>query len=82
MVCGFGCFESHDQPWRTLEKLGYVKTGNDTAHPIAHTGNVPLLLQDGNVNYLADVLHVPNITKNITKNLVSVVDKWLSRVCR
>ncbi|MCO5553994.1 hypothetical protein L7F22_007520 [Adiantum nelumboides] len=41
------------------------ETGDDTAHPIAHIGNVPLSLQDGNVKYLADVLHVPNITKNL-----------------
>ena len=50
---------------QTLQNPGYVKTGDDTAHPIAHTGNVPLTLQDGNVKYLADVLHVPNITKNL-----------------
>ena len=30
-----------------------------------HTGNVPLTLQDGKVKYLADVLHVPSITKNL-----------------
>ena len=71
MVCRFKCFKSHDQPLRVvkdlqiLENLGFVKTGDDTAHPIAHTGNVPLSLQNGNVKYLADVLHVPNITKNL-----------------
>ena len=72
MVCGFGCFESHDQShgeWfkdmQTLQNPSYVETGDDTVHPIAHTGNVPLMLQDGNVKYLADVLHVPNITKNL-----------------
>ena len=50
---------------QTLQNPGYVETGDDTVHPIAHTGNVPLTLQDGNVKYLADVLHVPNITKNL-----------------
>ena len=50
---------------QTLENPGFVETGDDTAHPIAHTGNVPLSLQNGNVKYLADVLHVPNITKNL-----------------
>ncbi|MCO5593801.1 hypothetical protein L7F22_047819 [Adiantum nelumboides] len=50
---------------QALQNPGYVETGDDTAHPIAHTGNVPLSLQDGNVKYLADVLHVPNITKNL-----------------
>ncbi|MCO5585635.1 hypothetical protein L7F22_039570 [Adiantum nelumboides] len=42
-----------------------LENWDDTAHPIAHTINVPLSLQDGNVKYLADVLHVPNITKNL-----------------
>ena len=50
---------------QTLENLSFVKTGDDTAHPIVHIGNVPLSLQNGNVKYLADVLHVPNITKNL-----------------
>ena len=40
---------------QTLQSPGYVETGDDIAHPIAHTGNVPLTLQDGNVKYLADV---------------------------
>ena len=48
-----------------LERPGYVETGDDTSHPIKHTGNVPLTLQDGKVKYLADVLHVPSITKNL-----------------
>ena len=26
---------------------------------------MPLALQDGNVKYLADILHVPDITKNL-----------------
>ena len=57
---------SHGEWFKELQALqspGYVETGDDTAHPIAHSGNVPL--QDGNVKYLADVLHVPNITKNL-----------------
>ncbi|MGJ2631369.1 GAG-pre-integrase domain-containing protein, partial [Salmonella enterica subsp. enterica serovar Paratyphi A] len=59
---------SHAEWFKELQALqqpGYVETGDDTAHPIAHTGNLPLSLQDGNVKYLADVLHVPNITKNL-----------------
>jgi hypothetical protein len=47
------------------EKPGYVETGNDIAHPIAHIRNVPLTMQDGKIKYLSDVLHVPNITKNL-----------------
>ena len=41
-----------------LERPGYVEIGDDTSHPIKHTVNVPLTLQDGKVKYLADVLHV------------------------
>ena len=50
---------------RKPEVLGFVQTGDDTAHPIAHVGDVPLNTQDGKSKYLADVLHVPNITKNL-----------------
>jgi hypothetical protein len=50
---------------KNLEKPGYVETGDDTTHPIAHIGNVPLAMQDGKIKYLSDVLHVPNITKNL-----------------
>ena len=32
-------------------------------HPIEHVGNVPLSVNDGKDKYLANVLHVPNITK-------------------
>jgi hypothetical protein len=39
--------------------------GDDTTHPIAHIGNVPLAMQNGKIKYLYDVLHVPNITKNL-----------------
>ena len=47
------------------EKPGFVETGDNTSHPIAHVGRVPLCMDDGNVRYLADVLHVPKITKNL-----------------
>ena len=50
---------------QNLERPGYVETGDDTAHPFKHTGNVPLTMHDGKVKYLADVLHVPSITKNL-----------------
>ena len=50
---------------RSPECPGYVETGDDTAHPITHVGNVPLTMQDGKAKYLADVLHVPDITKNL-----------------
>ncbi len=47
------------------EKPVFVETGDNTSHPIAHVGRVPLCMDDGNVRYLADVLHVPKITKNL-----------------
>ena len=34
-------------------------------HPIEHVGNVPLSMHDGKEKYMADVLHVPTITKNL-----------------
>ena len=59
---------SHGEWFRDMKKLdalGYVETGDDTAHPIAHIGKVPLNMHDGKMKYLANVLHVPNITKNL-----------------
>jgi hypothetical protein len=52
---------------KNLEKPSYVKIGggDDTSHPIVHIGNVPLTMEDGKIKYLSDVLHVPNITKNL-----------------
>ena len=50
---------------QVLKNPGYVETGDDIAHPIVHTGNVPLSLEDGKVKYLVDVLHVPNMKKNL-----------------
>ncbi|MCO5609753.1 hypothetical protein L7F22_063995 [Adiantum nelumboides] len=41
------------------------QTGDNLAHPIAHVGNIPLQMQDCKMKYLADVFHVPNITKNL-----------------
>ncbi|WP_139158356.1 DDE-type integrase/transposase/recombinase, partial [Enterobacter cloacae complex sp. GF14B] len=50
---------------RKPDVSGYVQTGDDTAHPIAHVGGIPLNTKSGKSKYLADVLHVPNITKNL-----------------
>ena len=44
---------------------GFVHTGDDTAHPIARVGDALLSTQDGKSKYVADILHVPNITKNL-----------------
>ena len=47
-------------------KPSYVEIGDDTTHPIAHVGDIPLsMLQDGKVKCLTNVFHVPKITKNL-----------------
>ncbi|KAH6558794.1 hypothetical protein KP509_1Z045200 [Ceratopteris richardii] len=59
---------SHAEWFSSLLKwpvLGYVETGDDTSHPIEHRGNIVLSMEDGKVKHLADVMHVPNITKNL-----------------
>jgi hypothetical protein len=43
----------------------FVEIGDDTTHPIAQIGKVPLSMQDGQTNYLKDVLYVSTITKKI-----------------
>ena len=50
---------------KQLAKLGYVETSDDTTHPIDNVGDVPLSMQDGKVKCLTNVLHVPEITKNL-----------------
>ena len=39
--------------------------GDDTSHAIVHIGNILFTMYDGKVKYLAHVLHVPSITKNL-----------------
>ena len=59
---------SHGEWFKSMhdpEKPGFVETGDDTKHSIAHIGDVPLNVNDGKVKYLANVLHVPKITKNL-----------------
>ena len=58
------------------EKPGYVKTGDDTLHPIEHVGKVPLSMHDGKTKHMADVLHVPTITKNLV-SVGQMVDQGL-----
>ena len=60
---------THHKNWfnelHVPKQPGYVETGDDTIHPIEHVGNVPLALHDSKSKYMADVLHVPTITKNL-----------------
>jgi uncharacterized cupin superfamily protein len=59
---------SHGEWFRDTKDLKtsrFVETCDDTTHPITQIGKVPLSMQDGQTKYLKDVLHVPNITKNL-----------------
>ena len=58
---------SHKEWFSYLEKPiqpGVVATGDDTLHPIANVGEVPLS-HVGQKGKLMNVLHVPTITKNL-----------------
>ncbi len=50
---------------KDLKTPGFVETSDDIAHPITQIGKVPLSMQDGQIKYLKDVLHVPTIIKNL-----------------
>ncbi len=50
---------------RDLKTLGFVKTGDDTTHPITQINKVSLSMQDGQTKYLKDVFYVPTRTKNL-----------------
>jgi hypothetical protein len=50
---------------KDLKTPGFVKTSDDTTHPITQIGKVPLSMQYGQTKYLKDVLHVPTITKKL-----------------
>ena len=56
-------------------QLGVVATRDDTLHPIANVGEVPLsrVWQKGN---LMNVLHVPKITKNLV-SVGQIVDQGM-----
>ena len=58
------------------QKPGYVEIGDNKLHPIEHVRKVPLSMHDGKTKHMADVLHVPTITKN----LVSVGPKIAGEV--
>jgi hypothetical protein len=47
---------------REPEKRGVVETGNYSTHTIEKIDDVPFN-NNGNNNYIKDVLHVPTITK-------------------
>jgi hypothetical protein len=50
---------------KDLKTLGFVEIDDDTAHTITQIGKVPLSMQNGQIKYLKDVLHVPTITKKL-----------------
>ena len=59
------CHHTWFSEMKELSKPSYVETGDDMMHSIQHVKNVPLTTNDGRNKYLADVLHVPTITKNL-----------------
>ncbi len=48
---------------KDLKTLGFVKTCDDTTHPITQIGKAPLSMRNGQTKYLKDVFHIPTITK-------------------
>ena len=60
---------THHKNWfnelHAPEKPGYVKTSDDTLHPIEHVGKVPLSMHDGKTKHMAEMLCIPTITKNL-----------------
>ena len=49
---------------RTLDRSGYIETGDDTPHPIRYIGDVPFG-KEGEQTCIRNVLHMPTITKNM-----------------
>ena len=71
---------SHKEWFSYLEKPtqpGVVATGDDTPHPIANVGEVPLS-HVGQKGKLLNVLHVPTITKNLVSSGRSSSKGWRS----
>lgn len=65
---------SKRQTCQSFELGHYVLLGDESGLLIAGTGDVPLRLADGSVKTLRQVLHVPQMTKN----LVSVRQIFIS----
>ena len=55
---------------------GYVQTGDNTTHQIEHVGNVSLRRGDGKELPMRNVLHVPNIAKNLV-SVGQIVDQGM-----
>ena len=69
---------SHKEWFSYLEKPmqpGVVATGDDTLHPIANVGEVPLN-HVGHKGKVMTVLHVPTITKNLV-SVGQIVDQGM-----
>jgi hypothetical protein len=54
-------FESLREP----EIPGYIQTGDNTTHQIEHVGDIPLWEAKGKTKYMFNVMHVPNLAKNL-----------------
>jgi len=79
---------SHGEWFRNikdLKTLRFVKTNDDTTHPITQIGKVPLSMQDEQTKYLKDVFHVLTITKKFgirklnggTRFIGDIQPKWM-----
>ena len=58
----------HKEWFERLEKIerpGYVEMGDNTKHPIEHIGWILIFVNEGEVKYMDNVFHVPNIAKNV-----------------
>ena len=62
---------------QNLERLGYVKTWDDTAHPIVHIRKVTMSMQDGQTKYLGDVLHVRFLLLTCKSHTTTVHERGL-----
>ena len=62
---------------RTLDRPGYIETGDDTPHPIRQIDDVPFG-KEGNQTCIINVLHVPTITK---KNWFRSAKLWI-KACK
>ena len=70
---------SHGEWFEDLQKpnaSGYVQTGDNTTHQIEHVGNVSLRRGNGKELPMRNVLHVPNIAKNLV-SVGQIVDQGM-----
>ena len=50
---------------KELEVPGYIQISDNTTHTIEHVGDIPLWEERGKTKYILNVMHVPNLAKNL-----------------